>query len=225
MDRPFSFLWDLQYNWSLEANTPLDLAAEKLEHIPRYWSSIIGKTLALYWYRNLAAETGLSTKDELVTVQPSQLIPASYHVYNGEFESVRKALEGTVALKKNSVKSEGYKTLFETERSCVDRLHQRIDTTPSEIYNIQLDDCKLPKKLYHRDVDQTLDDWRTITLECLTKHSAEYGDGNKQAFDECTQHYAEDLIKYGTNPELLNNWSRHFLGLFLAGAIKKVPVE
>lgn len=225
MDRPFSFLLDVYYNWGLETTKPIELAADRFEYIPKYWSLIIGKYWTLYWYRDLALETGLSAKEELATVKPSKMIPASYHVYNDEFESVRKALEGAVALKRNSVKSQGYKELFEIERGCLERLSQTSDTTPSNYYDAQEQDCRLPKQLYFKDVDQTLDEWRTNTLECLTKHSAEYGDGNKQAFNECTENYAQILIDKGTNAEYLDKWGRHFMSLFVPGAIKKFRVD
>lgn len=225
MDRPFAFLLDVYYEWILEKTSPKENSKDNIEYYPKYWSFDFGRQWTMRWYRDLIELTGITPEEELVSVKPARKIPASYHIYDDEFDSVRTALEAASALNKNTLKSNGYNSLVKAENSCLERLQSSYDTTEINNYRIAESECRLPKQLYYRDITATVAKWRTEALKCLASHSMETGDGNREAFDKCVEDYAQVLVDRGTNPEKLDLWGKNYVELFVPGAIKKVPVE
>jgi hypothetical protein len=220
MDRPFSLICDSYYKWILDQTNPYGAAELGLEHVPtNYWTPW-GRSVNLAWYRDLALQTELKAEEDLIQVKPAKPIPASFHSYQNELDGVRKAVEGVAALRHNYINTEGYKALEGAELNCFENMRKGIDFADSTKLSTKDSMCRLPKKLYHRDVNTKVEQWRGAAVSCLTRHSVEHGDGNRKSFEECLENYGQELIHNGTNRDNLNDWAQRYVKLFEPGAIK-----
>jgi hypothetical protein len=220
MDRPFALLCDWYYKWILDQTNPYGASDLGLEYVPTNQWTPWGPSINLAWYRDLALKTGLSSKPDLVKVNPARPIPASLHNYNNELDNVRKSAEGVSAFLENSVNIEGYEKLKAAELNCFENMRKGIDFKSRSKLALTDSKCRLPRRLYHDTTNNIVEDQRAKVVSCMTKHSVEHGDGDRQAFDACLEEYTQGLIKNGTSREALNKLAEAFVELFEPGAIE-----
>lgn len=215
MDRPWAILCDLYYEWRLDQTNPWGASDEGLIHFPFLYRFPFGMGWNLSWYRDLADKTGISAEEGLIQVSPHKRIPASYHSYTDELDSIRKITEGAVALNENIAKVENYKDLQFKEMTCLEwcKAKPNEDEIREEVRLCQ-ERCIVPRSLLHEDINAKLENWRTQAVKCLAEHSAEIGDGDSKKFSQCLNTFTDQLIQYGTKKDNLNAWIKNYSKYF-----------